>query len=163
MKKVIPFIFPAVALLVVLLLAYRWFRLNAGQVGTGTADGQDVVIEDLNDADTQQILKGAGDYKTVEMKGDENVQGSVRYEIKDGKVRFSVMADLAAPEKGFYQVWVKSGTRQTKAFRLEEEKVGYMGSAAIAQSDLPADVIVSLEQVDDSILEKTVLSGSVKE
>lgn len=163
MNKVIPFIFPAIAFLIVIFLAFRWIKMSSSPRGDINSTGENVSIETLTDSQRDQILRGVGDYRTVTLTGEAESMGSVRYEVKDGKVTFSVTANLPELETGHYQVWVKSGMRQTKAFKLEVGKAGYMGSAAFNQTDLPAEIIISWETQDDTTLEKVVLSGTVKE
>jgi hypothetical protein len=163
MKKVLPFIFPLVALIIVVFLAYRWYNLNTttrnGQINEV---GEGVEIQDLSPDEASNILRGVGDFKQVELKGADEAVGSVRYEVKDGKVRFSVTADVPGLNNGRYQVWIKSGDQPAqKAFVLEASKGGYMGSAAVSATTLPFDVIVTRESTDDETMETTVLQGNV--
>jgi hypothetical protein len=134
MKKVLPFIFPLTALVVVLVLAFRWYAMNTPERSENEAIfGEGVQIEDLSDEDQAQVIRGTGDYKSVPLTGNDNADGQVRYELKDGKVRFSVMADLPKPMMGQYQVWLSKGTggQTIKAFALEDGKGGYICSAAL--------------------------------
>lgn len=170
MNKYLPFVFPLAALIIVAFLAYRWFSMQT--VGPTPEIGEGVEIENLTPDEQTNIVRGTGDFQQADLEAvpaedddtqAEVVEGTIRYEIKDGRVVFSVMADLAQPDQGFYQVWISSGDNQQKAFRLEMNKGGLSGSAALNQSALPFDVTVSQEQTDDQIVERVILRGTVAE
>ncbi|HYD35048.1 MAG TPA: hypothetical protein VD999_03185 [Vitreimonas sp.] len=163
MKKYLPFVFPAIALLIVLFLGYRWYSMRTDRTGVVSTFGEGVEIEDLTGSEQDSVLRGAGDYKTVTMTGQGEAAGSIRYEIKDGKVRFSVNADLAELSQGQYQVWLKAvgSDAKRKAFVLENNKAGFMGSAAIDATTLPFEVIVSKEVRPDDTIEEVVLQGTI--
>lgn len=159
MNKYLPFVFPFAASVIVLFLAMRWFSMQTDRPGE---INEGVQIEDLTAAEEDTILRGAGDFKQTDLQGEE-AQGDVRYEIADERVRFSVMADLPEPEAGFYQVWIVSGDTPSKAFRLEMSKGGFAGTAAVAQTALPFQVIVSQEQQDDAQMEAEIMRGTISE
>jgi hypothetical protein len=164
MRKYLPFLFPAIALLIVLFLGYRWYAAQtvspAGQISD---NGEGVKIEDLSAEEVKKI-NGAKDLPTVDLKGAGEVAGQVRYEVRDGRVNFTVSADLPELTEGQYQVWLKKtdSEARTKVFVLENNKAGYMGSASVAADMLPFEVIVSKEMTDDNQLEVTVLSGVIQ-
>jgi hypothetical protein len=161
MQKIYPYIFPAIALVFVIFLVFRWYNLRT-QEGDISPFGEGVEIENLSQEEAERVLKGSGDFKTVGLIGDDFV-GQVRYEVRDSKVRFSVTANLPVLEKGAYQVWLKEvgGDFKSKAFTLDYGKAGYVGSAAINKDSLPFEVIVSQEQMSDNILEEELLKGVV--
>ncbi len=169
MKKFIPFIFPAAAILIILILAFRWYSMRTSQTETPAPFAEGVEIENLTDTEENEVARGVGDYKSVEMSNsseNETDLGTIRYEIKDGKVRLSVLATLPElTDGGVYQVWFKevNGEAIRKAFTLEMSKGGYIGSASISSEVLPFEVIVSKEMTQDDTLEETVLSGTVSE
>lgn len=167
MKKYIPFIFPALALAIVVFLGYRWYTSQTmksdGQI---SEFGEGVQIEDLS---TDQVNKlkptGAKDIPSIELTGEGEAAGQVRYELAEGKVAFTVSADLAAPKAGeFYQVWLKEvgGESKKKAFKLEFGKGGYVGWGAVSEDTLPFEVVVTKETNDDDQLEVVQLSGIVQ-
>ncbi|MBW7944766.1 hypothetical protein H3C70_05215 [Patescibacteria group bacterium] len=168
MKKYIPFVFPALALAIVVFLGYRWYTSQTMRSNGQITDfAQGVEVEELS---TEQVDKlkptGAQDIPSVEMTGEGETAGQVRYEIADGKVAFTVSADLAAPTGGsFYQVWLKEvgGESKKKAFRLEAGKGGFVGWGAISADTLPFEVVVSREINDDDQLEETVLTATVQQ
>jgi hypothetical protein len=100
MQKLLPYVFPAIVLLIVIGLGYRWYALRTARDGKVSPFAQTVSVENLSQDDAARILKGVGDLKTAELSGLGAAAGQVRYEIKDGKVRFSVSADLPAPKTG---------------------------------------------------------------
>ena len=90
--------------------------------------------------------------------------GRVRYELKDGRVKFSVYASLPELELGQYQVWLREpgSTVSRKAFVLEAGKGGYIGSAAISQEVTPFEVVVSKEVRPDDQMEVVILTGVIE-
>jgi hypothetical protein len=156
MKKFLPYVFPAIVLVILLFLAYRWYTVRTQRDGKVSPFADSVTVENLSQDDAKRILRGVGDLKTVQLTGKGEVSGQVRYEIKDGKVNFSVMAELPNLKTGNYQVWIKEVGSDSKkqAFILEEEKGGYVGSASVAETTLPFMIVVT--QGDE-----TVLSGQV--
>lgn len=163
MKKLLPFVFPVAALLLVAFLAFRWYGQRTKPTGEITPFGEGVEIEDLSTAEQDKVMKGVGDYKTVTLTGSGEAMGTVRYEVADGKVRFSVSADLPEITAGKYQVWLKATDSEAirKAFVLEDSKSGFMGSAAISDETLPFEVLVTRELSDDNTPEDVVLRGVV--
>jgi hypothetical protein len=173
MKKFLPFVFPLLALCVVLFLGYRWYATKTNRTEGKISDfGEGVKIEELSQAEIERLKStpapsgtpGAKDTKSVDLKGADTAQGQVRYEVKDGRVSFSVIATLPELSTGKYQVWLKqvNGETKKKAFVLELTKSGYMGSAAISADTLPFEVIVTKETKDDDQMEATVLSGTLQ-
>lgn len=156
MQKLLPYVFPAVVLLIVIILAYRWYNVRTQRDGKVSPFAETVSIENLSQDDAKRILRGVGDLKTAKLSGEGENGGEVRYEIKDGKVRFSVMAELAALKTGTYQVWVKEVGSEAKkqAFVLEAGKGGYIGSASVPEATLPFEVVVTTG-------ETVVLTGRV--
>ncbi len=163
MKKLYPYIFPAIALAFLVFLSYRWYSLRTQRDGSMTPFEDGVTVESLSQADAQQILKGVGDLKTVELTGAQTASGQIRYELKDGRVRFSVQAELPKLKTGVYQVWLKEvGTEaKKKAFALEYGKAGYIGTASVAESSLPFEVVVTKETQDAGAMGEVVLSGRI--
>lgn len=160
MKRIYPYIFPAVALLFVLFLLFRWYSLRTQREGMTSLLNEDVMIEELSDGN---MMMGVDDYDTVELTGDDPTYlGEVRYEIADDQLLFSVSTSLPAPANGHYQVWLRQDDAQRKAFKLEYAKGGYMGSASIDASTLPLEVVVSQELFDDNLLETVLLTGMIE-
>lgn len=183
MKRFLPFIFPSAALLVVLFLTYRWYSHNTAGIGQISEFAEGIEIEELTDAQQSSVLQGVGDITTVTLKpgtsvttqdgatsedsqeADQNsASGQVRYDIADGKIRFSVMAQLPLLDSGFYQVWLKAVDSDAvrRAFTLEMSKAGYIGSAAISQETLPFEVIISKEMSEANEPSNNLLQAVVQ-
>lgn len=168
MKKYLPFVFPVVAFLIVLFLASRWYGMR-NQIETGQMSpfAEGVEIENLSQNELTEVLRGVGDYKTVDMmSSDDESMGAIRYEIVDDKVKLSVMAGLPVLENETYQVWLREveGQAIRKAFLLDFSKGGHWGSAAISTEALPFEVVVSREtQPADDQLETVLLQGVVSQ
>ncbi len=167
MKKFIPFIFPAAAAAIVLLLAFRWYSMKTNQPDENQSlFTEGVQIENLTESEIESVVKGTGDYKSIQMSAeDEGAMGDIRYEIKDGKVVLSVMATLDDMADGQYQVWFKevAGDAIRKAFVLEMNKGGYMGSASVPSDVLPFEVLVSKEMNNDDQMEELLLKAVIAE
>lgn len=164
MKKIYPYIFPAIALILVIFLTWRWYRLRTQRGGEITPLAEGVEIENLSQEEMDKILKGTNDFNTANLAGNNDYTGQVRYEIKDGRVIFTVNAYLPVLEEGAYQVWVKSANSEkiSKAFILEYEKAGYIGSASVAAENLPLEIIISKEmQIYDEVMEEQMLKGVI--
>lgn len=166
MKKALPFVFPVAALLLVAFLAFRWYGQQTTPEGDIAEFGEGVEIEELSSTELDNVIKGVGDFETIELEPASEEQatqalGGVRYEIADGRVRFSVSASLPELESGMYQVWLKATDSDAvrKAFVLEYSKGGYMGSAAISEETLPFEVLVTREETDDDTPEEVILRG----
>jgi hypothetical protein len=162
MKKIYPYIFPGIALFLVLLLAFRWYNLRTKRDGQISQFGEGVEIENLSEQEVESVLKGAEDVKSVNMISEQGYTGDIRYEIKDGKIYFSVTANLPELTEGNYQVWLSSveGDAYKKAFGLEEGKAGYVGSAALLEENLPFEIVISKEMnYLDEVIEETLLKG----
>lgn len=163
MKKVLPFVFPVAAFALMAFLVFQWYGRNTATSGDIAEFGEGIEIEELAGPELDSVMKGTGDYSTVKLEGSEEAMGQVRYEIKDGKVRFSVSAGLPEIEAGMYQVWLKAvdSDASRKAFTLEFSKSGYTGSAAISEETLPFEVVVTREMSDDDTMEQMVLKGTL--
>jgi hypothetical protein len=167
MKKLLPFVFPLIALLLVMFLAVRWYNARTshkeGQVSqTEFAEGEK--IENLSTDQMNKLKKPVKDLNTVDLKGTENAMGQVRYDISDGRVYFSVVANLPELKEGFYQVWLKemNGEAKKKAFVLVDSKGGFTGDASISATNLPFEVVVTRETKDDNDIETVVLQGTIQ-
>ncbi|NCN45379.1 MAG: hypothetical protein COU63_01495 [Candidatus Pacebacteria bacterium CG10_big_fil_rev_8_21_14_0_10_36_11] len=165
MKKFYPYIFPAAALLFVFFLLFRWYNLRTQREGMTSLLSDGVKIENLEPAEATGFLKGTKDFKTENLEGAGADLGEVRYEVKDGKVSFTVSAVLPKLSTGKYQVWLKETDSEgkRKAMVLEYSKGGYVGSASISSSTLPFEIIVSKEMNDDAQLEEILLKGMISE
>lgn len=163
MKKIYPYIFPAVALLFVLFLLFRWYTLRTQREGMTSLLNEGVMIEELSP--DQALMSGVGDYDMVELTGEDPTNlGEVRYEVVEDQLLFSVSASLPSLNGGHYQVWLRQEDgAQRRAFVLEYAKGGYMGSASIDASTLPLEVVVSRELSADNLLEEVLLTGMIED
>lgn len=162
LKQFLPFIFPTAAIILVVVLAVRWYRLRDQQIGQISEFAQGVEIEDLTEVERDSALSGVKDVETLELQSDDDaVMGKVRYEMGDNKVKFTVTASLPEEETAQYQVWLKevNGQAIRKAFALEMLKGGYNGSAAISAETLPFEVVISKEMIDDNLMEEILMRG----
>ncbi|MFH2022401.1 MAG: hypothetical protein ABIJ33_03980 [Patescibacteria group bacterium] len=168
MKKYSSYVLPAVIVLFAFSLIFRWAKGRQLADQSLSEYGEGIKIEDLTAGELSDVIKGVGDFETVELEQSPEVAetlgtGMIRYEIKDDKVKLSVLANLAKPEASLYQVWLRTLDDSTlqRIFILEENKGGYMGSAAVPAEFLPFEVIVSREQQTDSKLEAVILRGTI--
>lgn len=165
MKKYIPFIFPAIALLIVLFLGYRWYNAQTVKpTGEVVENGEGMKIDELSTEEAKKLQVGSKDLPSVDLKGSGEGVGQVRYEVAGDRVSFTVSADLPELNEGMYQVWLRqlNNDSRAKAFVLDEGKAGYMGSASVTSSMVPFEVIVSKETKNDDQIETVVLTGTVE-
>lgn len=124
-----------------------------------------VEIENLSEDEMVKSIGGVGDYDSLDLISENsNSDGVVRYEIKDEKVRFSVMANLPQSDNE-YRVWLKAvdSDDMREVFTLVSGKGGYIGSAALPSELLPFEVIVSEEAFSEDALNTNVLRGTLEE
>ncbi len=162
MKKYTPYIFPLVVFGIIFMLVFRWYTLRSERMEYSIL-GEGVEIENLSQEEMVKSIQGVGDYDSVDLTSEnpEN-NGVIRYEVKDDKVRFSVMANLPEPTTE-YRVWLKEtdGTAMREVFTLTPGKGGYIGSAALPSELLPFEVIVSESADAKMAAEENVLSGTI--
>ncbi|MBP7768847.1 hypothetical protein KA082_03375 [Candidatus Woesebacteria bacterium] len=169
MKKYTPYIFPLIVIVIVFFLVYRWYAQRTQRDGSEMEYGNGIQIENLNPDQIKMVNQGGKDVSSSKLEpattDSKAVQGmgSIRYEVRDGKVNFSVIADLPKSESA-YTVWVRSkdGDDLTEAFKLTAGKGGYIGSAAAPQEALPLEVLISTASQKAEVLEKAVLKGSIE-
>ncbi len=167
MKKYLPYIFPAIAVLVIIGLAFRWSAVRNADQGQVSDFGQSIQVEELSDEQNQARLSRVEDLDSVQLDNqtDEPGAAEVRYEVVDGTVEFTVFGNLPDSD-ATYQVWIgeTAGEGVKKAFALKPGKAGYMASGSVTAESLPFDIIISEESnaADDS-LEEIILRGTVEE
>lgn len=171
MKKILPFVFPVIAIGIVVFLAGRWYssRVTDKVTDISTGDDEGVIIENLTQSESEklkEIASGVGDFQTADLTGEGESQGKVRYEIKDGKVYLSIFATLPIDEEDqtLYQTWINANGQESwqKAEILEFTKGGYVANLVISQDKLPLKIAVSKEMLDDNNIEEVVLQGGLE-
>jgi hypothetical protein len=104
--------------------------------------------------------------KSVQLKGDEKTEakGEVRYDIADGKIYLTVIANLPEYKDGEYQVWLKAvdSDLKRKALVLKNDKGGYMGSVALPAESLPFEVLVTKVKKDSSEAGEVLLRATIQ-
>lgn len=146
MKKLSPYIFPAIVLGLVFLLVFRWYTMRTDRMESGLLS-EGVIIENLSE-DEILALDAVEDFQVAEMTStNDEASGTVRYEVADEKVTFTVSAVLPEDEDKNYQVWLQEVDSETTrhAFDLQMKKGGYIGSAAFSAELLPLKVVVRSE------------------
>ncbi|NCN06746.1 MAG: hypothetical protein GW946_02775 [Candidatus Pacebacteria bacterium] len=170
LKKYAPYAFPLVVFLLVFFLIFRWFQLRSERANNELNFSEGIQIENLSEDEQNSILRGAGDYDTVALAPETNednedsmmkpeATGLIRYEMMDGKVRFSVI--VTADENATYSVWLHdTDTNElSPAFDLVAGKGGWVGTAAINAELLPVEVVVSTSSDKMRVLDNVVLRG----
>lgn len=170
MKQLIPYVFPLIALAIVVVLILRWYYFNTNPTGSIPNFGEQVQVKELS-PEEETVMRGAKDYKSAPLNPTKQPNettnfpgsGEVRYTNKEGRVSFTVFADLPTPEDGEYQVWLRdsSGTVVKPIFSLTMSKGGYMGSTSIASEVLPVEILVSLEKSGSDTPTVIILQGSI--
>ncbi len=163
-KKYYPFIIPTIALLLVVVLAFRWYHLRTSR--QNAEQDLDIQIENLTEEE-MQIVRGTEDVSTVPLEPEEPeefVAGQVRYKLQDDRLLVTINAELPQTDQT-YQVWLQAEDADVpqKAFVLAYGKGGYMGSASLSTENLPLELIVSQEtNVADMEIEQELLRGRIE-
>lgn len=142
LQALLPYLFPLIAIIFVVIMFARWYKGKTAEKPVSLLDSQQLQVESLPANVQNDIIKGASDYKMLSMQGATGA-GELRYQIKDGKLTFTVTANL--PEsKEDYAVWLMdaSGSSKRRVFNLEFGKAGYVGSAVVSADVLPVKVLV---------------------
>lgn len=164
MKRLLPYVFPVVAIVIILALILRWYQQNTQPQGEIPDFASEIEIENITPQEAASRLNNNPDLETVEMVSlDNSATGEVRYQVTDGTLEFSVTANLPELEEGLYQVWLQEldGEGLRKAVLLDMSKAGWMASAALSAEVLPFRVVVSQELVDDDQLETRILEAEL--
>lgn len=163
MKKFLPYILPALAVILVVVFAVRWYKnrtatpLDAPEVSAG-AEIEELSVSELESL--ENMSRGLGKYESTKLASDQadtNSTGEVRFEKKDNKVYFTVTANLPEIVAGNYQLWLKTaGSDQFVPSKpLTLGKAGLIAATALAQENLPVTLEVRLG-------DQVVLSGELK-
>lgn len=163
MKRYTPYIFPLVVLGIIFLLVFRWYNLRSERMEYSLL-GEGVEIENLSQDELARSIQGAGDYESVELESENpDNSGMIRYEVVDGSVRFSLMANLPEPTVE-YRVWLKEvdGTAMREVFTLVSAKGGYIGSAALPSELLPFEVLVTEATEPEMAAQGALLQGTLE-
>lgn len=169
MKKFTPYIFPLTVVVIVVFLLFRWYQTRADQTSKKLDFSEGVEIENLSESEADSILRGIGDYETVNLEQDSNTAtpaaGVVRYEIVDDKVKFSVTVNAEEPKDGPLSVWLRNPEtgEASLAFNLVMGKAGLIGTGALSTELLPFEVIVAHSQDESTFLESVILRGVINE
>lgn len=159
LQNLLPYLFPLIAIIFVVIMFARWYKGKTNESPVSLLDSK-LQVESLP-ADVQSsIIKGATDYKMLDMRGVDKAVGEVRYQIKDEKLSFTVTANL--PEsKEEYSVWLAdvNGDARKRVFNLVYSKAGYVGSAMVPANILPVKVVVA--KASDLMLQDVLLQAEL--
>ncbi len=158
MKKFIPYIFPIIALIIVIVLAFNWYsnrtqeEIPTPPVSAG-AEIEELSVSELEALDA--LGRGLGNFQTLDLIGQGGL-GEVRYEKRDNQVFFTVVANLLAPDSGNYQLFIKPAGAAD--FIASEHftfgKAGYLAGTVLDLTQLPVEIQVRL--ADQVVLEGTL-------
>jgi len=159
LQNFLPYVFPLIAIVLVVIMFTRWYKGKTVEAPVSLLDSQ-LEVESLPAQMQDSIIKGATDYKMLNMIGVEQAVGEVRYQIKDDKLSFTVTANLPS-SKEEYAVWLSDmdGTAKKRVFNLKDSKAGYVGSAMVSADILPIKILVS--KASDLMLEDILLQAEI--
>ena len=161
LQSLLPYLFPLIAIVLVVVMFARWYKGKTAEAPVSLLDSQ-LEVESLSAQMQDSIIKGAADYKMLNMIGVDQAVGELRYQIKDDKLSFTVTANLPS-SKEEYAVWLSDmdGTAKKRVFNLKYSKAGYVGSAMVSDDILPIKVLVS--KASDLMLEDILLQTEILE
>lgn len=159
LQSLLPYLFPLIAIILVVVMFARWYKGKTAEAPVSLLDSQ-LEVESLPAQMQDSIIKGATDYKMLNMIGVDQAVGELRYQIKDDKLSFTVTANLPS-SKEEYAVWLSDmdGTAKKRVFNLKYSKAGYVGSAMVSDDILPVKVLVS--KASDLMLEDILLQTEI--
>ncbi len=159
LQALLPYLFPLIAIIFVVIMFARWYKGKTAEAPLSLLDSQ-LKVESLSKDLQNSIIKGATDYKMLDMQGSEQAVGELRYQIKDGKLSFTVTANLPS-SKEEYAVWLTdlNGEASKRVFNLAFSKAGYVGSAMISADVLPVRVVVT--KASDLMLQDVLLKAEL--
>lgn len=160
LKKIVPYIFPILAIAFVLFMFVRWYSARVAEQGK-TLLSDELEISTLTQEHEESIILGTADFSTVAMSSEGESKGEIRYQLLDDKLNFTVTANLPDSKEAF-AVWLREidGDTKKKVFTLLYSKAGYIGSASVPAEVLPVEVVVSTES--DLLLEDALLRGIIE-
>ncbi len=159
LQSLLPYLFPLIAVILVVVMFARWYKGKTADAPVSLLDSQ-LEVESLSAQMQDSIIKGATDYKMINMIGVDQAVGEVRYQIKDDKLSFTVTANLPSSKED-YAVWLSdvNGAAKKRVFNLKYSKAGYVGSAMVSDDILPVKVLVS--KASDLMLEDILLQAEI--
>lgn len=159
LQSLLPYLFPLIAVILVVVMFARWYKGKTADAPVSLLDSQ-LEVESLSAQMQDSIIKGATDYKMLNMIGVDQAVGEVRYQIKDDKLSFTVTANLPSSKED-YAVWLSdvNGAAKKRVFNLKYSKAGYVGSAMVSDDILPVKVLVS--KASDLMLEDILLQAEI--
>ncbi len=104
LQNLLPYLFPLIAIILVVVMFARWYKGKTAETPVSLLDSQ-LEVESLPAQVQDSIIKGATDYKMLNMIGVDQAVGELRYQIKDDKLSFTVTANLPN-SKEEYAVWL---------------------------------------------------------
>ena len=160
-KQFVPYLLPLLALIFVVIMFVRWYSGRTAQGPDSSLIGNDLEVSSLSQDEEESIIRGTADFATVEMTGEGQASGEIRYQLMDDKLNFTVTANLPDANEPF-AVWLKEvdGEAKKRVFVLEYSKAGYIGSASVPAEVLPVEVVVSTQS--DLLLEDSLLTGLIE-
>lgn len=159
LQSLLPYLFPLIAVILVVVMFARWYKGKTADAPVSLLDSQ-LEVESLSAQMQDSIIKGATDYKMLNMIGVDQAVGELRYQIKDNKLSFTVTANLPSSKED-YAVWLSdmNGAAKKRVFNLKYSKAGYVGSAMVSDDILPVKVLVS--KASDLMLEDILLQAEI--
>lgn len=161
LKSFLPYLFPILSLALVVFMFFRWYNSRATETPEDFLNSESFQVEDLAPSEAEEIMQGITDFKSVALEGEGQASGEIRYQEVDGKLNFTVTANLEESQEN-YAVWLKSPDSDSKrrVFDLTMTKAGYLGSASVQAEVLPVEVIIS--KASDLLLQDVVLKGKIE-
>ena len=162
MKEKIMFLLPIFLVLCVgVFFSYRWWKARVQ-----TSSLSDIPVNggvEVGERE-QSLLKkfGMQNQNSIELSSIDNTQGYGAVNWSDDKKTVTVVAALPDLKNGVYQVWVTRDSKLTKVGTLVKEKAGYVLDYSV-KTPLAGEVeiTISVEQKNDTTLEKPILEGTI--
>ncbi len=162
MKEKIMFLLPIFLVLCVgVFFSYRWWKARTNVSSLSNIP----VNEGIEVGEREQsLLKkfGVKNQNSIELYPVEGAQGYGAVNWSDDKKTVTVVAALPDLNSGVYQVWITRDSKVARLGTLVKEKAGYVLDYSV-KTPLTGEIkiTISVEQKNDTTLEKPILEGTI--
>lgn len=167
-QKFLPFLLPLLIILIIVFLAWRWYRGQTDEEISVPDYSEGLAIENLSETELaalEAMKNRLGDYQVLPLTGAAPNQGEVRYLISDEKLILTLTASLGENSVGYRLWFLGSDSRLVKSQILALGKSGYTASLVLPLEVLPLSLYVLPDQAESDVAVATdyLLYGTINQ
>ncbi|MDR0463317.1 MAG: hypothetical protein LBG64_03810 [Pseudomonadales bacterium] len=164
-KKLLPFVLPIIALVLVVMVVARWYSDRTEESMNIPELTEGLEIENLSETELtalENMRRGVGNFQTVAMTGVHT--GEIRYEVQGDSVVVSVIANLPEGTLGQrYVLWSRDAENNfVQISELQFLKGGFSAGLVVSIDRLPLTFIVSEDGLNAIAPENELLIGTIE-